>query len=139
MFRVLWFAARVFAVGVTLNCEKIVKLLHQRHQHRAGLLLAPGGSHGAAAGFTGLLQEGGGRQPGSQCDVLVCVRGRDGRLLVRLQALTVPVGAAAGAHCACCMPCKAVVMRGLHGWCISAWLQKRAHPSCNTFLQLCVF
>ena len=82
-----WFACCLFAVGVTLNCEKIVKLLHQRHQHRAGLLLAPGGSHGAAAGFAGLLQEGGGRQPGSQCDVLVCVRGRDGRLLVRLQGL----------------------------------------------------
>jgi hypothetical protein len=74
---------------VTLNCEKIVKLLHQRQQYRAGVLGAPG-SHGAP-GVTGLLQEGGGRQPGSQCDVLVCVRGRDGRLQVRSCPSTIAI------------------------------------------------
>lgn len=53
--------------------------LQRRQQARAGALGAPGAS--------GLLLEGGGRQPGSQCDVLVCARGGDGRLQVRLGVL----------------------------------------------------
>jgi hypothetical protein len=70
------------AVGVTLNCEKVVKMLtalQRRQQARACVLGAPG-AH--APGATGLLLEGGGRQPSSQCDVLVCARGGDGRLQV---------------------------------------------------------
>lgn len=78
----------VCTVGVTLNCEKLVKMLtalQRRQQHRAGVLGAAGGGggHGGGGGLTGLLLEGGGRQPGSQCDVLVCARGGDGRLQVR--------------------------------------------------------
>jgi hypothetical protein len=74
---------------VTLNCEKLVKMLtalQRRQQARAGVLGTPGG-HGGPAGASGLLLEGGGRQPGSQCDVLVCARGGDGRLQVRLGVL----------------------------------------------------
>jgi hypothetical protein len=81
------------AVGVTLNCEKVVKMLtalQRRQQARAGVLGAAG-AH--APGTTGLLLEGGGRQPSSQCDVLVCARGGDGRL---------QVGAAAVAGSGCC-------------------------------------
>lgn len=75
------------AVGVTLNCEKVVKMLtalQRRQQARAGVLGAPG-AH--ASGTTGLLLEGGGRQPSSQCDVLVCARGGDGRLQVSAAAV----------------------------------------------------
>lgn len=80
---------------MTLNCEKLVKLLtalQRRQQARAGTGLGGGGGgaagggaswgHGAAGGLSGLLLEGGGRQPCSQCDVLVCARGGDGRLQV---------------------------------------------------------
>jgi len=76
----------VCSVGVTLNCEKLVKMLtalQRRQQHKAGVLGTPGGHGGPGA--TGLLLEGGGRQPGSQCDVLVCARGGEGRLQVRAE------------------------------------------------------
>jgi hypothetical protein len=69
------------AVGVSINCEKIVKMLLQKRRHKAG-----GAAHGhggaAAGGFAGLGLEGGGRLPAGQCDVLVCARGEDGMLQV---------------------------------------------------------
>ena len=44
--------------------------------------LAAAREYGAAHAAAGLLLEGGGRLPGSQCDVLVCARGGDGLLQV---------------------------------------------------------
>jgi histidyl-tRNA synthetase len=68
------------AVGVSINCEKIVKMLLQKRRHKAGVAHGHGS---AAAGFAGLGLEGGGRLPAGQCDVLVCARGEDGMLQVR--------------------------------------------------------
>lgn len=72
------------AVGVSINCEKIVKMLLQKRRHKAG---AAHGHGSAAAGFGGLGLEGGGRLPAGQCDVLVCARGDDGMLQVRRQCM----------------------------------------------------
>jgi hypothetical protein len=81
-------------VGVTLNCEKLVKLLAALQQQRQAARAAVGSfGAGGAAGSSqswgaagplagGLLLQGGGRVPGSQCDVLVCARGGDGLLQV---------------------------------------------------------
>jgi histidyl-tRNA synthetase len=67
------------AVGVSINCEKIVKMLLQKRRHKAGAAHSHGG---AAAGFAGVGLEGGGRLPAGQCDVVVCARGEDGMLQV---------------------------------------------------------
>eukprot|EP00882_Tetradesmus_deserticola_P024052 GHRQ01026269.1.p1 GENE.GHRQ01026269.1~~GHRQ01026269.1.p1 ORF type:complete len:133 (+),score=34.24 GHRQ01026269.1:735-1133(+) len=70
------------AVGVSINCEKLVKMLLQKRQKAARAAHGAGGA--AAAGSGGVGLEAGGGLPAGQCDVLVCARGEDGMLRVSL-------------------------------------------------------
>lgn len=66
------------AVGVSINCEKLIRTLLQRGQHKGG----HGYMQGAVGGLPGALGLQGGRLQTGQCDVLVCAKGGDGMLQV---------------------------------------------------------
>lgn len=76
------------AVGVSINCEKLMMLLLQRRSDKLGASHGPGG-------FTGGLELEGGRLPAGQCDVLVCSKGGDGMLQVSVVEAAVAANAAA--------------------------------------------
>jgi histidyl-tRNA synthetase len=81
------------AVGASINCEKLIKLLLQRRLASSsrsrtgsgGMAHASGGSGSNSSGMHGGLGLGLGaveRLQSSQCDVLVCARGGGGMLQV---------------------------------------------------------
>lgn len=66
------------AVGVSINCEKLIKAALQRGQQRG----SQGYGHQAVTGVPGAFGFQGGRLHTGQCDVVVCAKGGDGMLQV---------------------------------------------------------
>eukprot|EP00879_Flechtneria_rotunda_P020690 GHRR01021775.1.p1 GENE.GHRR01021775.1~~GHRR01021775.1.p1 ORF type:complete len:370 (+),score=88.89 GHRR01021775.1:808-1917(+) len=74
------------AVGVSINCEKLIKLVLQWRRPRSAMAAAAA-SHGSNHSLGGVGLEGGERLPTSRCDVVVCARAGDGMLQMRMGLL----------------------------------------------------